>query len=75
MLVVNPCQARDYAKSQGVLARTARVDARVLAQFAATTTLTPRPLPTGPLLALEALVQLGIRGKRGGGVRRPSYPP
>lgn len=56
VLVVNPRQARDYAKSQGVLARTDRVDARVLAQFAATTTLGPRALPTGPLCALAALV-------------------
>lgn len=56
VLVVNPRQTRDYAKSQGILAKTDRVDARVLAQFAATTTLTPRPLPTGPLRELAALV-------------------
>lgn len=56
VLVVNPRQARDFAKSQGILAKTDRVDARVLAHFAATTTLTARPLPTGPLRELAALV-------------------
>jgi transposase len=56
VLVVNPRQARDFAKSQGILAKSDRVDARVLAQFAATTTLAPRPLPTGPLRELAALV-------------------
>ena len=56
VLVVNPRQARDFAKSQGILAKTDRVDARVLAQFAATTTLAPRALPTGPLRELAALV-------------------
>ncbi len=56
VLVINPRQARDFAKSQGVLAKTDRVDARVLAQFAATTTLLPRRLPTGPLRELAALV-------------------
>lgn len=56
VLVINPRQARDFAKSQGILAKTDRVDARVLAQFAATTTLRPRPLPTGPLRDLAALV-------------------
>ncbi len=56
VLVVTPRQARDFAKSQGILAKTDRVDARVLAQFAATTTLTARPLPTGVLRELSALV-------------------
>jgi transposase len=56
LLVVNPRQARDFARSQGVLAKTDRVDARMLAQFAATTALAPRPLPTGPLRELAALV-------------------
>jgi transposase len=56
VLVVNPRQARAFAKSQGILAKTDQVDARVLAHFAAVTTLTPRPLPTGPLRELATLV-------------------
>ncbi len=34
--VVNPRQARDFAKSMGQLAKTDRIDARMLAEFAAT---------------------------------------
>jgi transposase len=34
--VVNPRQARDFAKSMGQLAKTDRIDARILAEFAAT---------------------------------------
>jgi len=56
VLVVNPRQARDFARRQGILAKTDRGDARVLAQFAATTALAPRPLPTGPLRELANLV-------------------
>jgi transposase len=56
VLGVNPRQTRDFARSQGILAKSDRVDARVLAQFAATTALRPRPLPTGPLRELAALV-------------------
>ena len=33
--VVNPRQARDFAKSMGNLAKTDRIDARMLAEFAA----------------------------------------
>ena len=33
--VVNPRQARDFAKSMGRLAKTDRIDARMLAEFAA----------------------------------------
>lgn len=35
MAVVNPRQARDFAKSMGRLAKTDRIDARMLAEFAA----------------------------------------
>ena len=34
--VVNPRQVRDYARSMGILAKTDAVDARVIAEFAAT---------------------------------------
>jgi len=36
VVVVNPRQARDFARSMGVLARTDRIDARVLAQLGQT---------------------------------------
>lgn len=44
--VVNPRQVRDFAKATGVLAKTDRLDARVLARFAEAVRPEPRPLPT-----------------------------
>jgi transposase len=44
--VVNPRQVRDFAKALGVLAKTDRIDARVLARFAESVRPEPRPLPT-----------------------------
>lgn len=44
---VNPRQARDFARAIGQLAKTDRLDAAVLAQFAATLTL-PRYCPLSP---------------------------
>jgi transposase len=56
VVVVNPRQVRDFARSQGRLAKTDRVDARVLAHFAAVTELAPRPLPAAATRALRQLV-------------------
>ena len=55
--VCNPRQVRDFAKSQGHLAKTDRVDARVLAHYAAVTPYQARPLPDAPTQALRQLVQ------------------
>src|SRR5712675_1095140 len=41
VVVINPRQVRDFAKATGQLAKTDRLDARVLAHFGAA--LTPRP--------------------------------
>jgi transposase len=54
--VVNPRQVRDFAKATGVLAKTDRVDARVLAHFAEAVRPEVRPLPSAEALELEALV-------------------
>jgi transposase len=56
LLVVNGRQTRAFGRSQGVLAKTDTVDARILAHFAATTTLGPRPLPSPARRELAALV-------------------
>jgi len=54
--VVNPRQVRDFAKATGRLAKTDRLDARVLAHFAYGVQPTPRPLPDAQTQELAALV-------------------
>jgi transposase len=53
VVVVNPCQVRDFARATGTLAKTDRLDAAVLAHFADAVRPKPRPLPdaTSPTLA------------------------
>jgi transposase len=55
--VVNPRQARDFAKSLGRLAKTDRIDAASLALFAERVRPQPRPLPDDAQRALDGLVQ------------------
>jgi transposase len=54
--VVNPRQVRDFARSTGQLAKTDRLDAAVLARFAAVVRPTPRPVPSDATLELAALI-------------------
>ena len=60
--VVNPRQARDFAKSMGRLAKTDRIDARMLAEFAGVLVRRPdlssfiRPLADAQQQALAAMV-------------------
>jgi transposase len=51
--VVNPRQVRDFARATGVLAKTDRIDARVLARFAEAVRPEARPLPTAEARELE----------------------
>ena len=55
--VVNPRQVRDFAKAIGRFAKTDRIDAAVLAQFAAVIQPVARPLPDDMTVELHALVQ------------------
>ena len=55
--VVNPRQVRDFARSTGTLAKTDRLDAQLLAQFADTGRPEPRPLPDAQAQELTALLQ------------------
>jgi transposase len=55
--VVNPRQVRDFAKATGQLAKTDRLDAQVLAHFAAAVHPTPRPLPDEQTQELEAILE------------------
>jgi transposase len=61
VVVVNPRQVRDFAKATGQLAKTDRLDARVLAHFAAAIKPPLRPIKSKNELELDALV--GRRGQ------------
>lgn len=54
--VVNPRQARDFAKSLGILAKTDAIDAAVLARFGQSIEPPVRPFPTEETLALADLL-------------------
>jgi transposase len=54
--VINPRQARDFAKALGKLAKNDKIDAAVLAHFADSVRPTPRPLPEAEVIALDALL-------------------
>jgi transposase len=56
VVVVNPRQVRDFAKATGRLAKTDRIDAEVLARFAATVRPAPRALKDEQAQELEALL-------------------
>jgi transposase len=56
VVVVNPRQVRDFAKALGQLAKTDRLDARVLAHFAAAVKPAVRPVKTAADLELDALL-------------------
>lgn len=43
--IVNPRQVRDFAKAKGILAKTDRIDALVLAQFGHAMDIEPKALP------------------------------
>ena len=61
VVVINPRQVRDFAKALGQLAKTDRLDARVLAHFAAAVKPPLRPIKSKDELELDALV--GRRGQ------------
>ena len=54
--VINPRQARDFAKATGELAKTDAIDAAVLALFAERIRPQPRPLPSAQTLAFRELL-------------------
>jgi transposase len=54
--IINPRQARDFAKSLGRLAKTDRIDAAVLARFAEAIRPEPRALPDEQARELQAIL-------------------
>lgn len=56
LAVINPRQARDFAKAVGQLAKTDALDAQLLARFAEAVRPVPRPVPDTQAQALAALL-------------------
>lgn len=56
LVVANPRQVRDFARSTGQLAKTDHIDAHILALFAERVRPEPRPLPDEATRTLEALL-------------------
>ena len=56
VIVINPRRVRDYARSCNQLAKTDRIDAQILAEFAATSRVVLRELPDAPTRQRQALV-------------------
>jgi transposase len=56
VVVINPRRVRAFAQAEGCLAKTDRIDARLLARFAAAIRPQARPLPEAERSELEALV-------------------
>lgn len=54
--IVNPRSVRHFAKASGLLAKTDRIDAQVLARFAQAMRLEPRELAAEELRTLQALI-------------------
>ena len=55
VVVINPRQTRDFARAHGILAKTDRLDARVLARFAADVRPPVRPQPSAAVQRLQSL--------------------
>src|SRR5712691_10675202 len=56
VVVVNPRHIRAFAQAVGILAKTDRIDARVIAHFAEAVKPAPRPLPDAETQELRALL-------------------
>lgn len=56
LAIINPRQIRDFAKALGILAKTDKIDAKVLARYAATVQPEVRPLPDEEARQLNTLV-------------------
>ena len=57
VVIINPRLVRDFAKATGHLAKTDKIDAHVLAEYAQKIRPTPRPLRDGENQRLSALLR------------------
>ena len=78
VVVVNPRQTRDFARALGSLAKTDRIDAGVLARFAAEVRPPLRPPPSAAVQALQDLSRRAAPAGHGARDRaaaaRPPHP-
>jgi transposase len=56
VVIINPKRARDFARAEGVLAKTDAIDARLLARFGRKIQPEPRPIPEETARALDGLL-------------------
>lgn len=56
IIVVQPMKIRQFANAQGVLAKTDKIDARIIAQFGAVMKPEPRPLPSPEIRYIRDLL-------------------
>jgi transposase len=56
IIIVQPMQVRQFAKAQGQLAKTDKLDARLIAQFGAVMKPEPRPLATKKVRYIKGLL-------------------
>jgi Transposase and inactivated derivatives len=55
LAIATPNQVRAYARAMGILAKTDKIDAQVIAGFAISTNMQPKPLPDANTRELQAL--------------------
>ena len=55
-IVIQPMKIRQFANAQGVLAKTDKIDARIIAQFGAVMKPEPRPLPSPQIRHIRDLL-------------------
>jgi transposase len=56
LIIVSPLQVRQFAKAQGIIAKTDKIDARLIAQFGVVMQPQPRPLPSAKVRLVRDLL-------------------
>jgi transposase len=56
LIIVSPLQVRQFAKAQGIIAKTDKIDARLIAQFGVVMQPEPRPLPSAKVRQVRDLL-------------------
>jgi transposase len=74
-VLINPRLVRDFARSLGILAKTDKIDAKVLAEFAFRVQPEPRPLPAAQQQELNHLMSRRRHGDDPDGVQSPGGLP